>query len=239
MNNTQLSAQRSTSAERQLVLFLVKLAKEKYMITDNFYLNNNLSYFLFNAAEMIPMTTAYSISSIEIMEYLFKSEIDFAKEAVQYIEEHLQHSLRKSDYLVLAESVIAANYQLNINDHEQERYLQLIHYLITQIAFYVNLPRTLLLSGTPRLMRHIKFLALRILKEKHDSIESNNDLYFYVMKNYSKEFYAANQIRVFITENFDFDLSNDEISYLTMHFREFKRRSDEYQLTDQTKCHLE
>ena len=88
-------------------------------------------------------------------------------------------------------------------------------------------------------MRHIKFLALRILKEKHDSVESNNDLYFYVMKNYSKEFYAAHQIRVFITENFDFDLSNDEISYLTMHFREFKRRGDEYPSTDRTKCHQE
>lgn len=224
MNPIQLMEQSATTSDRQLVRSLVTLAKQKYVLKENFYLTNNLSYFLFNACEKIPMTYVYPVSSIEIMEKLFKTEVDFSKEAILYIEKYLNRPLKENDYLVLAESVIAANYQLDINKHEQEKFIHLIHCLLTQIAFCVSLPRTHLFTEEPRLMRHIKFLTLRILKGELDFSESNNELYFYVIEHHSREFHSANQIRVFITENFDFDLSNDEISYLALHFRELRRR---------------
>lgn len=224
MNNTQSASQRSAVSDRQLILALIKLAKQKYTLADNFYLTNNLSYFLFNATENIPMTFIYPVSTIEIMESLFKAEVDFAKESIQQIEEHIQRPLKKTDYLVLAEAVIAANYQLNINAHEQEKFIQLIHSLLSQITSNLQLPRPYLFVEGARLVRHIKFLALRILKNAYDTEDSNNDLYFYIVEHYSKEFHAANRMRVFITENFDFDLSNDEISYLAMHFRELRKQ---------------
>ncbi|WP_367377779.1 PRD domain-containing protein [Enterococcus gilvus] len=223
MKNAQLSTQRSNASDRQFIRRLADLAKRNYALTDNFYLANNLSYFLFNAAESIPMPHIFPISTIEIMENLFKSEVAFAKKAVEEIEDYLQQPLKKTDSFVLTEAVIAANYQLNINEHEQEKFLQLIHSLLTQIIFHVQIPRADLFLKAPRLMRHLKFLALHILKEKQEAEASDNDLYFYVSERYTHEFHAANQIRVFVTETYDFDLSNDEISYLILHFRVLRK----------------
>ncbi|MDT2524565.1 PRD domain-containing protein [Enterococcus raffinosus] len=223
MNEFQLLKNYIATSDRQLVLNLVHLAKYKYLLADNFYLINNLSYFVFNAVEKNALTNSYSFSTVEIMSSLFKTEITFAKEAIRYMEDYLHHPLATTDYLVLAELVIAANCQLNVNSHEQENYLQLIHSLTTRIAFHVNLSRSSLFAEAPRLMRHIKYLALRIIKEKFDSLDSDNELYFYVMKNYPRDFYTANHLRAFITENFDFDLSNDEISYLVLHFHRLNR----------------
>lgn len=227
MNNTDATASYSALSDRQLIASLIELATQKYTLADNFLLTNNLSYFLFNATENIPMTYTYPLTSIEIMENLFKTEVDFSKEAARRIEEYIQRPLKKTDYLVLAEAVIAANYQLNINAHEQEKFIQLIHCLLSQITANLQLPRSYLFVEAARLVRHLKFLSLRILKNKYDTADSDNDLYFYVAEHYSKEFHTANQMRVFITENFDFDLSNDEISYLAMHFRELGRQYKE------------
>lgn len=227
MNHVKQSSRHSSDIDRQLVLSLTKLAKQKYALADNFYLTNNLSYFLFNVLEDISMTYAYPLTSIEIMENLFQAEVAFSKEAARQIEMYIQKPLKKNDYLALTEAIIAANYQLNINAHEQETVIQLIHCLLAQITTNLQLTRSYLFMKAPRLVRHIKFLSLRILKNKFDTTDSNNDLYFYVIEHYQKEFHTANQMRIFITENFDFDLSNDEISYLAMHFRELKRHQVE------------
>ena len=223
MSNIEATSSYSALSDRQFVISLVELATQKYTLADNFLLTNNLSYFLFNATESIPMTYAYPLTTIEIMENLFKSEVDFSKEVAGLIVEHIQRPLKKLDYLFLAEAVIAANYQLDINVHEQEKYIQLIHCLLSQITVDLQLPRPYLFMDAARLVRHIKFLALRILQNQYDTEETNNDLYFYIVEHYSKEFHTANKMRVFITENFDFDLSNDEISYLAIHFRELRR----------------
>lgn len=223
MKNAQLFQQRSHHSEREFIRHLTELAKKSYSLEDNFHLTNHLSYFLFNVAEKISMSRTYPLSTIDIMETLFTEEVRFAKEAVRQIEDYLMSPIDPRDSFVLAESVIAANYQLTIAEHEQEKWIQLIHSLLTQISFHLKLPRAHLFSKAPRLMRHMKFLALHILKEKQRQETSDNELYFYVSKRYVQEFSAANQIRVFVTETYDVDLSNDEISYLVLHFRALKK----------------
>lgn len=226
MTHHSLSRQNSPISEHQFALSLAELAKSNYGLADNFYLTNALSYFLFNAIENIPMTYVYPVSSIEIMEHLFESEVRFAKEAVKRIETYLQHPLKATDYLSLTESMIAANYQLDVSTHEEEEYLNLIHCLLTQMTYHLKLPRIYLFTEGGRLLRHIKFLALRILKKQAEPAEANNELYFYVKDRYLTEFHTANQMRVFVTESFDFDLSNDEISYLALYFHQIRKRYD-------------
>lgn len=68
-----------------------------------------------------------------------------------------------------------------------------------------------------RLVTHLKFFVQRIKKRQDQEIDADHDLYDMVVHNYHKEYVIAQRIAGIVMQEFDYQVSDDEIMFLTIH----------------------
>lgn len=68
-----------------------------------------------------------------------------------------------------------------------------------------------------RLITHLKFFVQRIKKRQDQDFDADHDLYDMVVHNYHKEYVIAQRIAGIVMQEFDYQVSDDEIMFLTIH----------------------
>lgn len=68
-----------------------------------------------------------------------------------------------------------------------------------------------------RLVTHLKFFVQRIRKGQKPDIETDQALYQMIVHNYHDEYVIAQRIAGIVKQNFDYDVSDDELMFLTIH----------------------
>lgn len=68
-----------------------------------------------------------------------------------------------------------------------------------------------------RLITHLKFFVQRIKKRQNQDFDADHDLYDMVVHNYHKEYVIAQRIAGIVMQEFDYQVSDDEIMFLTIH----------------------
>ena len=209
--------------EKVLILECIDLAKKKYLINENRYLVNEFSFFLFNVKENIPNHRNYSVSYEAAIETFFKEEYLCAEEVSLRIESKLGRLLNKQEKIYLAEVFISSNYNLSKHKNEQEEFINLVNTVMEKLKFKQEVLSLSQNKSYVRFLHHIKYLVLRILNKEVDTSKSDDEIYFYMKRKYPNSFTIANQVRVYITEKYDFVLSNNETSSLTLHFEKLTK----------------
>lgn len=68
-----------------------------------------------------------------------------------------------------------------------------------------------------RLMTHLKFFVQRVKKQQTQNVDVDQKLYNMVVHSYHKEYVIAQRIAGIVRQDFDYQASDDEIMYLTIH----------------------
>jgi beta-glucoside operon transcriptional antiterminator len=68
-----------------------------------------------------------------------------------------------------------------------------------------------------RFITHLKFFAQRVISKKLYKDSGDDELYNVIKKNYPNSFKCVKKIDAYIKQCFQYDLTNDEILYLTVH----------------------
>lgn len=67
-----------------------------------------------------------------------------------------------------------------------------------------------------RLLTHLKFFAKRLIK-KEQVENKDNELIHLIKIQYEKAYNCAIKIKIFIKDTYDYNITEDEILYLTLH----------------------
>lgn len=68
-----------------------------------------------------------------------------------------------------------------------------------------------------RLVTHLKFFVQRIKKRQKQELVADKDLYDMIIHNYHREYIIAQRIAGIVMSNFDYQVNEDEITFLTIH----------------------
>ncbi|MBL1228393.1 PRD domain-containing protein [Enterococcus sp. BWB1-3] len=208
-SNIQSDRMKATMIER-----LVTLYEKKYLLHRSDILKRELcAYTYYKADNHFQFPEPY----LKTIRLLFNEEYLFTKEAFAEINLISECSLANHDFLRLLETVLRTNWQYSNQPENILSFIELIHSLLEIISCRLKVSTQFFESSRTSFLHHIKFLALKIQQKEIDYSTSDNDLYFFLEENHREAFSIAENIRKFITETYDFDLSNNDITYLVLH----------------------
>lgn len=197
--------------ERKLMAAVTRYGRKNYYLR-NHLMEHELSLFLRKiAGNHYTYPPAYQ----EMILVAFKDELLFAKEIARMLKIQTGYSVTDDELFYLMEILIKSNWNLIGIDDGPEQFYILIDDLAELVVQAAEIDKSDLYAEH-HLLNHLKFLADKILKQTVDYESSDDELYFYIKNHYESAFAAANEIRVFVTEKFDFDLSNNEITFLAL-----------------------
>ncbi|MEO1770514.1 PRD domain-containing protein [Candidatus Enterococcus ferrettii] len=221
MEKTELSFE----LEKEIINTLIDLAETKYSLKVNSCLPSMLGQFLYEVSQNRQLFTDYQQDYIMVLRSLFTQEVLFVAEAIQFIQSaDTNLKVKHDDLIFLSEIMICSGWDLNITRNEQEAFVELLLFLLKSISFNAGIPLEYLLKQKGGLTNHLKFLAYRVLKKEVEKETSDDAIYFYIKENYNQLFNFTNRIRRHITEKYDVDLSNNEVSYLSLQIQRTQLR---------------
>ncbi|MGG5331532.1 PRD domain-containing protein [Enterococcus sp. AZ163] len=221
MEKTELSFE----LEKEIINRLINLAETKYSLKVNSCLPSMLGQFLHEVNQNRQVFMKYHQDYIIVIRSLFTQESLFATEAIQLIQSMNEFfKVKHYEFILLSEIMICSGWDLNITRNEQEEFIELLLFLLKSISFNAGIPLEYLLKQKGGLTNHLKFLAYRVLKKEIEKETSDDAIYFYIKENYNQLFSFTNRIRRHITEKYDVDLSNNEVSYLSLQIQRTQSR---------------
>lgn len=201
----------SPAEERKLIAAIAHFGRKNYYLRNNL-LEHELSFFLH---KIIGNRYAYPVTYQETMLNIFKDEMLLARELARMLNMQTGYYLTDDELFFLMEILIKSNWQLVGIEDGPEKFYTLIADLAELVMQDAKIERAVFYAEN-HLLNHLKFLAYKILKEALNQEPSDDELYFYMKTHYELAFAMANKMRVFVTERFDFDLSNNDITFLTL-----------------------
>ncbi|MDH6364989.1 hypothetical protein M2139_001990 [Enterococcus sp. PF1-24] len=212
--------QQLTFKEQQDLLEILRLLVTDSNISPNHFLVEQIAEFLTCLKHESVFEKEPASFYQEILENFFNAEKNHTNKVVKELDLHLTDiQLRQ-----LTEIIICENYPV-LATQQVELLFSLLYKLTRKIAWYTGLQQSDFYQKYPNFTHHIKFLAIRIITSQIDksAIASDPDIYFHMQKKYPNSFKFAQDLRRFITEKYNFDCSNSEISFLTLHLEQVKK----------------
>ena len=79
-----------------------------------------------------------------------------------------------------------------------------------------------------RLITHLKFFIQRIKKQQSQKFKADKDLYDMVIHSYHKEYIIAQRIAGIVLHDFNYEVSEDEVMFLTIHIHRINVSTGDY-----------
>lgn len=79
-----------------------------------------------------------------------------------------------------------------------------------------------------RLITHLKFFIQRIKKHQSQKFKADKDLYDMVIHSYHKEYIIAQRIAGIVLHDFNYEVSEDEVMFLTIHIHRINISTGDY-----------
>lgn len=222
----QLSNPETLKEDTQLLGYLLLLSKEKYLLHLDEAFPKEFTYFFDNLKAGISNTRIYDEEYLELLHYLFHEESLFAEEIIELLKTIYGYQPGTDDLVTLTEMIICSEWQLSFYQHEQEEFTELYSILMKNMTFRLGLTVKDFYIQHRSFLTHLKFLAYRVVTKQRSTEVTEDDVYFFTKNKYTHSFNLANHLRQFITEHYDFDLSNDEITFLTMHIQQIAKKQN-------------
>lgn len=157
---------------------------------------------------------------------IYKEEFSVAKEAVQMINEKFKVELGEDEAGFIAFHFV--NAQLNNGINTVTKITQFIKDILNIINYQLRIiVDEESLSGF-RFITHLKFFANRIFSQETYE-DGDEDFYIYelVKERYSEAFKTTEKVKIFIRNQYAYEVSDTEVTYLTIHIQRLLTRKTE------------
>lgn len=157
---------------------------------------------------------------------IYKEEFSIAKVAVQMINEKFKVELGEDEAGFIAFHFV--NAQLNNGMNTVTKITQFIKEILNIINYQLRITvDEESLSGF-RFITHLKFFANRIFSQETYE-DGDEDFYIYelVKERYSEAFKTTEKVKTFIRNQYAYEVSDTEVTYLTIHIQRLLTRKTE------------
>ncbi|AIY83802.1 MAG: PRD domain-containing protein [Clostridium baratii] len=145
----------------------------------------------------------------------YKKEFEIGLKALELIEEktHVRLPLDEAGFIALH----IVNAQLDIEQPKIQEITKLIEEILTivRINFRIEFNEDSVFYY--RFITHLRYFAQRLFSNKTYNSDTDEELVNIIKIKYAKEFECVNKIKTFIIKKYNYELSNDEYVYLTIH----------------------
>lgn len=145
----------------------------------------------------------------------YKKEFEIGLKALELIEEktHVRLPLDEAGFIALH----IVNAQLDIEQPKIQEITKLIEEILTivRINFKIEFNEDSVFYY--RFITHLRYFAQRLFSNKTYNSDTDEELVNIIKIKYAKEFECVNKIKTFISKKYNYELSNDEYVYLTIH----------------------
>lgn len=201
--------------EIDVVVEIINMAEEKLDVEfqSNLYiaLADHIHYTLERTKQVLPLTNPLNY---EVRKY-YPEEYKVGKEALELIEKRLSISLYKDE---------ASSLALHFVTGQKEGYLisqtvkvtEIVHNILNIVRIYFGTNFDEESISYARFLTHVQYFAHRVVFGEQKGT-TDSFLYEQVQKSYPETFECVLRIKQFIETTYDFEMSEDEQVYLTIH----------------------
>lgn len=145
----------------------------------------------------------------------YKKEFEIGLKALELIEEKTNIKLPLDEAGFIALHIV--NAQLDIEQPKIQEITRLIEEILTivRINFRIEFNEDSVFYY--RFITHLRYFAQRLFSNKTYNSDTDEELVNIIKIKYPKEFECVNKIKTFISKKYNYELSNDEYVYLTIH----------------------
>jgi len=150
----------------------------------------------------------------EIKRY-YPREYKISEKAAKIIETEFQFEIPDDEIAVLALHIV--NCKINGDMRESIQIIELISNIVQIIKYSLRVELNEESVSYQRLLTHLNFFVQRVIAQKQ--YENHNPLFSVVKENYQKAYRCVELVREFIGKKYDYNVSEDELTYLTIHIQ--------------------
>lgn len=162
----------------------------------------------------------------------YKDEYEVAKDALTIINEELGIKLPDDEAGSIALHLV--NGQLSGENVEATvKVTQMVNSILTIVKYHYNIEIDETSLNYERFLTHLKFFALRFIRNEGKGHESMDAFLFEQIKSkYKKAYDCSEKIAAFVTKSYNWDITDDEKVYLSIHIHRVTSREAEKQQSD-------
>ena len=145
---------------------------------------------------------------------IHKEEFSVALWAVDYINNKLNISLPEDEAAFIALHLVNASYQET--SKESVIATNIIKGVLNIIRYYYSIEFNEDDLNYDRLLTHLKYFAKGVVTNIQNS-DNNSEFIEIAKKSYPEAYECALKVKAYVKNNYNYDVNEDEIVYLTMH----------------------
>ncbi|GIO24169.1 BglG family transcription antiterminator LicT [Oceanobacillus sp. J11TS1] len=158
----------------------------------------------------------------EIRRY-YKQEFQIALKALDIIEKETGARLAEDEAASIALHLV--NSQLSgENMASAVQVTRMVNAILNIIKYHFKIEIDENSISYERFLTHLRFFAIRFIRREASDDTYDDFLYEQVKKKYTKAFECTERIATFITTDYNWEISNDEKVYLTLHIHRITNR---------------
>ncbi|GIO17429.1 transcription antiterminator BglG [Oceanobacillus oncorhynchi subsp. incaldanensis] len=158
----------------------------------------------------------------EIRRY-YKQEFQIALKALDMVEEDTGVRLVEDEAASIALHLV--NSQLSGENMDTAiKVTELVNNILNIVRYYFKIELDEDSINYERFLTHLRFFATRFIRKEKAENTHDDFLYEQVKKKYTAAFECTERIAAYIAKNYDWDISNDEKVYLTLHIHRITNR---------------
>lgn len=151
----------------------------------------------------------------EIQNY-YELEYDIGKKGLDIIAKKIDLSFPDDEAGFIALHLVNAQFDQTNSDNTAYKVTRLIQEITTIVRYYFGLDFDTSDIYYYRFITHLKFFALRMFNGKKEE-NKENELFDVIKVKFKLAFDCAEKIKQFLMQKYHYNLSDDEILYLTIH----------------------
>ena len=194
---------------------IIEYSQEKLdkKLNESIYIS--LSDHIYTAVKRIKNGVTVKNALLWEIKRFYKDEYEIGMKALDLIEEKTKVRLPDDEAGFIALHIV--NAQLNEEQPMVEGITKLIHEILTIVRIHFGIEFKEESVFYYRFITHLKFFSQRLFQHNTYNGDSDDDLLDVIKNKYSEAFECILKIKTFIKKKYDYDLTSDEMIYLTIH----------------------
>jgi len=198
----------------------LKLGKK---LNDSIYLH--LTDHIYFAVERYKNNLPIKNALIWETKQLYKEEYEIGLEALNIICDRFGVILPEDEAGFLALHLV--NAALNEEMPNIRSMTQVMQEILTIIKYHFKTDLNENSLNFYRFVTHLKFFAQRLVKGNHYKSNNDDELFKMIQKKYPEAYKCTQKIRKFIENNYTYQLTDEEMMYLTIHIERMAYNTEE------------
>ncbi|WP_300120391.1 BglG family transcription antiterminator LicT [uncultured Enterococcus sp.] len=153
----------------------------------------------------------------------YPTEYQIGLAALQIVETNFDLTLKKDEAASITMHIVNAELDLDISSITDMTHL--IQESLNVIKYYFKMDFDEESLNYQRFLTHLKFFAQRVAKKAQYQV-ADDQLYQMVSITYPEAFICAEKIKYFVEKKYHYVVSNEELTYLTIHIQRITTRND-------------